>query len=45
MDQDQLPPPTVFGLPSKFGKWRPHQAEAMESQTEDKPALPDLARV
>lgn len=37
MDQDQLPPPIAFGLPSKFGEWRPYQAEAVVSQTETKP--------
>ncbi len=34
---DQLPPPTIFGLPKKFSEWRPWQSEAVESQTETKP--------
>lgn len=34
---DQFPPPAVFGLPGKFGKWRPHQAEAIESQIKAEP--------
>ena len=33
----KLPPPTTFGFPSKFSKWRPNQSEACESMLEPKP--------
>ncbi len=38
MKTNNLPPPTAFGAPSKFDKWRPYQQEAVSKAIEESKA-------
>lgn len=37
MTTSEFPPPVCFGLPDKFDRWRPNQAEACELMLSEKP--------